>query len=136
MSWDDYRRRRAAIKLVLEHATAHPDDDLAYEGFAEVNSEFRSRNELVLALQYDWSQALWAQIELLTLDTSNGPQDANEVCRQAWQATTTLRPTLRRLLDRHLGECQYKKALARQEGLLVTAGIGHSTQGPRYVSVA
>jgi hypothetical protein len=95
MSWDDYRRRRAAIKLVLEHATARPDDDLAYEGFAEVNSEFRSRNELVLALQYDWSQALWAQIELLTLDTSNGPQDANEVCRQAWQATTALRPTLR-----------------------------------------
>lgn len=134
MSWDDYRRRRAALTLVLEHANAHPQDDLAYEGFAQVQAEFGSRIEVVLALQYTWSQALWAQLELLTLDTSGGPHDVAEVCRQAWQATAALRPTLRRLLDAHLVECEPQQALAREQDLLITAGIGHSVQGPRFVS--
>ncbi|PZS29145.1 MAG: hypothetical protein DLM59_13315 [Pseudonocardiales bacterium] len=136
MSWDDYRRRHAAIKLVLEYAAAHPYDDLVYETSPSVQAQFASRTELILALQYDWSQALWAQIELLSLDTADGPRDADQVCGQAWQATAALRPTLRRLLDRHLSQCEHPRALARQDDLLVTAAIGHSTQAPRYVSVA
>ncbi|MEP7019705.1 MAG: hypothetical protein ABI808_03570 [Pseudonocardiales bacterium] len=88
---------------MLEYATAHPDDDLVYKTSHSVQAQFASRTELILALQYDWSQALWAQIELLSLDTADGPRDADQLCGQPWRAT---------------------------------AATGHSTQGPRYVSVA
>ena len=65
MGWDDHNRRRAAIKAVLKHAEANPTEGLPFEQLPEVPANFRSRRELVLALQYDWMQALWARIDEL-----------------------------------------------------------------------
>ncbi|MDT4980294.1 MAG: hypothetical protein QOG07_2173 [Pseudonocardiales bacterium] len=73
-------------------------------------------------------------IQHRTLYPGDGPRDADQVCGQAWQATAALRPTLSRLLHRHLVECHCQQAIARQEDLIVTAAIGHSLHGPRYVS--
>jgi hypothetical protein len=134
MSWDDFRRRRAVIKSVLEYARTHPSDELPYEQLPEVSAFFATGTELVLALQYDWSQALWAQIELLSLDSRDGLLDADTVCGMAWRITAAQRPELRRLLDRHLADCEDQRVLERQDHLMVSAAIGHSAHDRRYVS--
>ncbi len=126
MSWDDHARRRAALKSVLEHAEKHPRAGLPYDELPDVPAIFRDRRELVLALQYDWSQALWARIELLSLDggrRSAKLADAGELARTAWADCATKHPVLRRLLDTYRDELG--TSVRREQAILTTAGIGH-----------
>jgi hypothetical protein len=102
MSWDDYNQRRAAIKAVLAYAEQHPSAGLPYDLVPQAGANFRDRRELLLALQYDWSQALWARIELLSLD--GGPRDAGDLAKRAWSECSAKHPVLRRLLDEHRAE--------------------------------
>ena len=104
MSWSDFHQRRAAIKAVLRYAEEQPSATLPYAHLPEVTAIFASPTELLMALQYDWSQALWGQLELLTLEADTGHLDASAVCRQAWHNAAARHPTLRRLLDGHLVE--------------------------------
>lgn len=105
MSWDDHDRRRAAITAVLAHAAQHPAAGLPYEELPEVRATFADRRELVLALQYEWTQLLWARIELRSLDAGRGRLvDAQELARAAWADCTVAHPVLRRLLDRYRDE--------------------------------
>jgi hypothetical protein len=117
MSWDDHARRRAAIKAVLAYAQADPAAGLPYERVAEARTEFRSRRELLLALQYDWTQALWARIDLLSLDSRNGALlDARKLAEQAYDDCARRYPALRRLLD----ECRDElgAGVRREEDML------------------
>ena len=100
MSWDDHARRRAAIKAVLAYAGAHPAAGLPYEQVPEVAAQFASRRELLLALQYDWTQALWARIDLLSLESRDGALlDARKLAERAYAECAERHPVLRRLLD-------------------------------------
>jgi hypothetical protein len=106
MSWDDHNRRRAALKSVLAYAESNPAAGLPYENLAHVRAEFSDRRELLLALQYDWSQALWARIELLSLDGGKNSRltDAGDLGRTAWADCAAKHPVLRRLLDTYRDE--------------------------------
>ena len=123
MSWDDYYRRRAAIKAVLAYAHQHPEAGVPFAAVPLAQQMFKNRHELVLALQYDWSRALWSRIELLSLQ-SRGPvlADAQDLARQAWDQAAAANPVLRRLLDGVRDELG--SAGAREQDLLVTAGLG------------
>jgi hypothetical protein len=72
---------------------------LPYDELPEVAAIFADRQELLLALQYDWSQALWARIELLSLDSKLS--DASALAQAAWTQCAQQHPVLRRLLDAH-----------------------------------
>jgi hypothetical protein len=100
MNWVDHCRRRAAIDAVLDYARQHPTAGLPYDTVPAATQVFADRRQLLLALQYDWSQALWARIEVLSL-AARGPalSDARELGRQAWQQCAAANPVLRRLLD-------------------------------------
>jgi hypothetical protein len=100
MNWADHCRRRAAIDAVLDYARRHPAAGLPYDTVPAATQVFADRRQLLLALQYDWSQALWARIEVLSL-AARGPalSDARELGRQAWQQCAAANPVLRRLLD-------------------------------------
>jgi hypothetical protein len=129
MSWDDHNRRRAAIKAVLAYAEKQPAGGLPYEHLAEAAANFSSRRELLLALQYDWSQALWARIEVLSLDGNKRRRrvkliDAGELARAAWSACATQHPVLRRLLDTYRDELG--PAVKREQGIRTMAGPGQS----------
>jgi hypothetical protein len=128
MSWDDHNRRRAAIKSVLAYAEKHPTAGLPYEDLPVVPTIFRDRRELLLALQYDWSQALWARIELLSLDGSKRRNsrlaDAGEIAQAAWTDCSAMHPVLRRLLDAYRDELG--PAIRREQDILTTAGLGHT----------
>jgi hypothetical protein len=107
MGWDEHNQRRAAIRAVIAHAEQNPAAGLPYEALPEVRAVFRDRRELVLALQYDWTQALWARIELLSLDNgreSAGLADARYLAERAWADCTATHPVLRRLLDDYRDE--------------------------------
>ena len=122
MSWDDYNRRRAAIKSVLDYADANPSAGLPFEAVPHVAQIFADPHELLLALQYDWSQALWARIELLSLDGRSGAlTDADELVRTAWADCTGKHPVLRRLLDEHRDEL--KPTAARERDMILAAQI-------------
>ena len=98
MSWDELCRRRRAIDAVLAHAERFPSADLPLD-LPAVREAFDSRADLLMALQSDWSQALWAQIDLISYTTNSRLLNAVDVCRAAWMETARRRPTLRRLLD-------------------------------------
>jgi len=117
MSWDDYDRRRTAIKAVLAYATEHPAAGLPFEDLPEVRATFADRRELVLALQYHWTQALWARIELRSLDAGRGRLvDAQDLARAAWTDCAVAHPVLRRLLDCYRDELG--PSLLREQELL------------------
>jgi hypothetical protein len=135
MSWDDHNRRRAAIKSVLVYAEQNPAAGLPYENLPDVQENFRDRRELLLALQYDWSQALWARIELLSLDGGHKGSklsDAGELARAAWTDCSAKHPVLRRLLDTFRDELG--PSTRREQEILITAGIGHVADMKTYAS--
>jgi hypothetical protein len=100
MSWEDHARRRAAIKSVLAYAQAHPAAGLPYEQVPEARQQFGSRRELLLALQYEWTQALWARIDLLSLESRDGALlDARKLGERAYAESAQRHPVLRALLD-------------------------------------
>jgi hypothetical protein len=137
MSWDEHSRRRAAIDAVLEFAAGNPDHGLGYEHLPVVQALFKDRRELVLALQYQWSLALWARIELLSLDPRNARRraprlDAGQLARVAWAETALRHPVLRRLLDTHREELG--PTIVQDEQLLISAGLGHCAEGKVYRS--
>jgi hypothetical protein len=96
-TWDEYNGRRAAIRAVLDFATANPAAGLPFDELPGVAANFADRRELLLALQYEWSQALWTHIELLTLDVPL--TDASELAQTAWAQCAAQHPALRALLD-------------------------------------
>jgi hypothetical protein len=112
MSWDDYRQRRDALTSVLGYAAAHPSAGLPFDELPGVAAVFADRQELLLALQYDWSQALWARIELLSLDTKLG--DASALAQAAWAQCAEQHPVLRRLLDAHQAELGHSTRRERE----------------------
>jgi hypothetical protein len=131
MSWDDFTRRRKAILAVLDHAAAHPADGLPFAEVPDVPSVFADRYELVLALQYKWRQALWARLELLSLDGAQaGFVEAKDLVRRAWEECSAAEPVLRRLLDESAAEFgeALRRALEQQDDLITSAAIGHTTK--------
>jgi hypothetical protein len=123
MSWDEHNRRRAAIKAVLAYAQRHPAAGLPYDAVPESRANFATRRELLLALQYDWSQALWARIELLSLDAQKYSKltDAGDLARAAWADCAARHPVLRRLLDEHRDELA--PFLGRENDIIASAAI-------------
>jgi hypothetical protein len=113
MTWDQHSRRRAALDAVLDFAAAHPEADLPFAQLPGLYAIFGDRRGLLVALQARWSQALWARIEMLSVDSR---RDAAVLSVQAWRECAALNPVLRRLLDRHLADCG-DAALERHEEL-------------------
>jgi hypothetical protein len=106
MGRDESRDRRAALKAVLAYAEQHPAAGLPYDVLPEARESFRGRRELLLALQYRWSHALWAHIGQLSRDArrSRRFEDAADLARLAWAQCAERHPVLRRLLDEHRDE--------------------------------
>ena len=134
MGWDEHKRRRAALKALLTYAEQHPTAGLPYAQVDDVRAVFGDRSDLILALQYQWSQALWGRIELLSSEVRR-PSDAAALAQQAWAECAAANPTLRRLLDAHLDECgRSVEAVREREQSLMLAGAASSTPVRRYVT--
>jgi hypothetical protein len=131
MGWDDRNRRRTAIDAVLAYAAEHPSAGLPFEAVPEARASFKDRRELVLALQYEWTQSLWARIELLSLDGGKQGRgvDARHVAKTAWAHCAAKRPVLRRLLDCYRDEIG--PSVVREQEISTSAGILHCASSPK-----
>ena len=102
MTWDEHRRRAAALDAVLAHAAANPTADLPLTEMPGLLALFGDRRGLVLALQHRWSQLLWARLSADLSTSSLKESSLHSV--QAWRECAEANRVLRRLLDRHLPE--------------------------------
>ncbi|HZZ97403.1 MAG TPA: hypothetical protein VFE19_10315 [Jatrophihabitantaceae bacterium] len=98
MTWDEHRRRSAALDAVLAYAAANPAADLPMTELPALLALFGDRRGLVLALQHRWSQLLWARLSASTV------QGGALHSVQVWRECAAANRVLRRLLDRHLPE--------------------------------
>ena len=130
MSWTDFYRRRDAIDQVLAHARRHDDAGLPFEELPAVRAVFGSRAELALALQYKWSQALTGRVSVALADAERAPDvDHVEAVANAWRATARANPVLRRLLDEHEPDDEFRAAVrAEQRMLAYAAGLADVTE--------
>jgi hypothetical protein len=135
MSWDEHKRRRVALTQVLQYAQQEPTAGLPWAQLPDVRDVFGDRSDLILALQYRWSQALWSRIELLSMDFRQ-PSDASALARLAWTQCAAANPTLRRLLDEHLDECgrSVDAVREREQDLMMAGAETPSAQTRRYLS--
>ncbi len=102
MTWDEHRRRSAALDAVLAYAAVNPAADLPFAEMPGLLALFGDRRGLVLALQHRWSQLLWAR---LSADMrTGGLKESAPHSVQVWRECAAANRVLRRLLDRHLPE--------------------------------
>jgi hypothetical protein len=117
MTWDEHRRRNAALDAVLLFAATYPDADLPLAEMPGLATLFGDRRGLVLALQHRWSRELWVRIQARSLDSRAATKKETALhSAQAWRECATANRVLRRLLDRHLPEFG-DAALERHEDL-------------------
>jgi hypothetical protein len=132
MSWDDFYARRDAIDAVLAYAQRHEQAALPFEDVAEARSVFADREELALALQYKWSQALMGQVAVALSEVERTPDvDHVEAVASAWRKAAARQPALRSLLDRHAGDTdaspEFHAALrAEQRMIAFAAGLAET----------
>ncbi len=98
MGYRTRRRDHDVLALVLAHAQRDPDGGLPYDSVPEARATFRDRRELLLALQREWTHALWTRIEAHAARRGPRPLDP---ARLAWSECCERHPVLRRLLDTH-----------------------------------
>lgn len=132
MGWDDFYRRRDAINSVLAQARR---SDRGTEGadlpFGELDDEMRAvfadREDLALALQYKWSQALLGRVAVALSDAERAlDSDHVEAVATAWRTTATKEPELRALLDGYVKDAgpEFRAALrAEQRMIAFAAGL-------------
>jgi hypothetical protein len=123
MGWADHYRRQDAIGLVL----ATDGDRLPYAELAPVREAFPSREDLALAMQYRWTQALTGRLDVALTDAERSA-DVDQVATvaAAWRATARRNPALRRLLDAYGPEAgeRFRAAVeAEQRMVALAAGL-------------
>ena len=120
MSWHDYYRRRDAIDAVLRQAKRDPAGPLPRTGV------FASDRDLVLALQYKWSLILGGHLRVQLCETDGDELDA---VTRAWRAAADAQPTLRAVLDAHLGRFPEAAPVREAELRMLAHAAGLSETG-------
>jgi hypothetical protein len=124
MSWTDFYQRRDTIDLVLTRAGRDRGAGLPFADLPEVRDQFRSREELALALQYKWSQLLLGRLGVALLDAEHNTEVDNlEAVATAWRRTAAQAPVLRELLDGYVEDAgpEFRAALAAEQRMIAYA---------------
>ncbi|SFB35715.1 hypothetical protein SAMN05216266_1093 [Amycolatopsis marina] len=105
MSWNDFYRRRDVIDTVLTLARRAPEGELPFAEVPGAEQAFGSRENLLLALHYKWTQVLsgYLRAELAgPEDVPDSDRDRVDAVTRAWHRAVREHGTLRRLLDANL----------------------------------
>ncbi|HVV21762.1 MAG TPA: hypothetical protein VHF06_20175 [Pseudonocardiaceae bacterium] len=130
MSWEDFYRRRDAISSVLAFAQRTEGADLPFEELDDVPAVFADREELALALQYKWSQALQGRVAVALSDAERALDvDHVEAVAAAWRTTAAEQPALRRLLDGYRGGPAFREAVRAEQRMIAhAAGLAENDE--------
>lgn len=136
MSWNDYYLRRDVLDAVLEQAKRDPAGDLPFDEVPHAADLFGTREQLLLALNYRWTQLMTgylraeaAEPEAWEVAPGNEEPDYTDRVADAWRKAASEHSTLRAVLDanieRHPRTMQ--PALEREQRLLaLTAGLAEA----------
>lgn len=127
MSWTDFYRRQEILDATVRLAARNPGAPLPLDEVPGAEEHFGTEENVLLALQYKWTQALTGRLraEVADPDDADGLGDHVDAVTRAWRAVVEEHGTLRAVLD---GGFERHASLRRMhEGelrmLAVTAGL-------------
>src|SRR5262249_27482246 len=120
MSWTDFYRRREILEAAVRHAKRAPGEPLDLAEIPGSADVFGAEENLLLALQYKWTQVLGGHLRAELADpedaAAEGVGDQVDTVSRAWRRAQSEHETLRAVLD--AGLTRYPALLALHEGEL------------------
>ncbi len=127
MSWTDFYRRQEILEAAIRQGGRNPGAPLPLEEIPGAEDLFGSEENLLLALQYKWTQRLGGALraELADPDEADGFGDQVDAVTRAWSRVRDEHSDLRAVLDGALERCPALVPLHEGElrMLAVTAGL-------------
>ncbi|MEU5263639.1 hypothetical protein [Amycolatopsis sp. NPDC021455] len=127
MSWTDFYRRQEILEAAVRLAARNPGAPLPLEEVPGAEEHFGTEENLLTALQYQWTRTLSGRLrtEVIDPDDADGLGDHIDAVARAWRAAVDEHTDLRAVLD---GAYERHASLRRMhEGelrmLAVTAGL-------------
>ncbi|MEV4054528.1 hypothetical protein AB0J55_25305 [Amycolatopsis sp. NPDC049688] len=127
MSWTDFYRRQEILEAAVRLAARNPGEPLALEEVPGAEEHFGTEENVLTALQYQWTRTLSGRLrsEVVDPDDADGLGDHVDAVTRAWRAAVDEHTDLRAVLD---GAYERHASLRRMhEGelrmLAVTAGL-------------
>ncbi|MGK3207531.1 hypothetical protein [Amycolatopsis sp. MEPSY49] len=127
MSWTDFYRRQEILEATVRLAGRNPAEPLPLEEVPGAEEHFGTEENVLLALQYQWTRTLSGRLraEVTDPDDADGLGDHVDAVTRAWRGAVEEHETLRAVLD---GAYERHASLRRMhEGelrmLAVTAGL-------------
>lgn len=134
MSWTDFYRRREILEAAVRHAERAPAEPLALDEIPGAAEVFGTEENLLLALQYKWSQLLGGYLRAELADPedafADGVGDQVDAVSRAWRRAQSKHEALRTLLDNGVQRCAALVPLHEGElrMLAVTAGLAEASE--------
>ncbi len=103
MSWNDFYQRRDILEAALRQAERNPSRPLSLAEISGATQYFANEEELLLALQYKWTQLLGGHLRAELADPDYAGEhaaiDRVDAVTRAWNRTMAGHKTLRAVLD-------------------------------------
>lgn len=119
MSWNDFYRRRDILDAVLTAAARDPQGPLPFEEIPGAEEAFGTRENVMLALHYRWTQLLSGHLRAHV----DGKDDHVDAVKRAWTAAVRRNRALYEVVAAHRDEYPALKTAHRAEqAMLAVAG--------------
>lgn len=111
MSWNDFYRRRDILDAVLTAAARDPRGPLPFDEIPGVADTFGTREDVVLALHYRWTQLLSGHLRA----EAGSEDDHVDAVKRAWTSAVRRDRTLYQVVAAHRDEYPALRAAHRAE---------------------
>ena len=130
MSWNDFYRRRDILDAILTTAARDPRGPLPFDEVPGAAETFGTREEVMLALQYNWTRTLSGHLRAEAQAGGDGPnatagtEDDTDTVKRAFAAAVRRNRTLYEVLAAHRDEYPALRAAHRAEQAMLAVSAG------------
>ncbi|GAB3567249.1 hypothetical protein GCM10027445_15260 [Amycolatopsis endophytica] len=124
MSWNDFYRRRDILDAVLTAAARDPRGPLPFESIAGAAEVFGTRENVVLALHYNWTRTLSGHLRA----EAEGDDHVDAV-KRAFTAAVRRNRVLYEVVSAHRDEYPALRAAHRAEQAMLAVSAGLAEPG-------